>query len=167
MKNARPIDRVPPCVDLASFPSQVRAWWSTIQPQWRVPVLDDWPLPQQIPAGESWQEARLGGSNGLMLIVLCLFWWRKSAEEEFDKVALAEYTSVAEDVAFVFEAILSSGVSSASSTPLTGSARANAQAGANRKVSLQAEETVRSTRSRRSLGGKENAKPSRARRSRA
>lgn len=132
-----------------------------------MPVLEDWPLPLQIPAGESWQGARLGGSNGLMLIVLCLFWWRQVAEEEFDKVALAEYASVAEDVAFVFEAILSSGVSPACNTPLTSSARANTKAGAKRKVSLQAEETVSTARSLRSSGAKENLKVTRARRSRA
>lgn len=131
-----------------------------------MPVLEDWPLPLQIPAGESWQEARLGGSNGLMLIVLCLFWWRQVAEEEFDKVALAEYASVAEDVAFVFEAILNCGVSLTSSTPLTGSARANTRAGANRKVSRQAEQSG-GPRSLRSAGAKENVKVARARRSRA
>lgn len=166
IKNARPIDRVPPSVDLASFPAEVRKWWSTIQPQWRVPALEDWPLPQQIPAGESWQEARLGGSNGLFLVVLCLYWWRQVAEEEFDKVALAEYALVAEDVAFVFEAILSSGVSG-SDTPLTSSARANTRAGAYRKVSLRAEETVGKARALRSSGAKENAKVTRTRRSRA
>lgn len=102
-----------------------------------------------------------------MLIVLCLFWWQQVAEEEFDKVALAEYASVAEDVAFVFEAILSSGVSSVSSTPLAGSARANARTGAICKGSLQVEETAGRARSLRSSAAKENVKPSRTRRSRA
>lgn len=100
-----------------------------------------------------------------MLIVLCLFWWRQVAEEEFDKVALAEYASVAEDVAFVFEAILSSGA--VSTTPLAGSARANARTGAIRKGSLQVEETAGRARSLRSSAAKENVKPSRTRRSRA
>lgn len=132
-----------------------------------MPVLDDWPLPQHIPAAEAWQEARLGGSNGLFLIVLCLYWWRKSAEEEFDKVALAEYASVAEDVAFVFEAILSSGVTHVSQSPLTSSARANARPNDSRKVSLQAVAITGRARSLRSSDTKENTKPLCARRSRA
>lgn len=137
----------------------------TIQPQWRVPVIEDWPLPRQIPEGESWQEARLGGSNGLFLVILCLYWWRKSAEEEFDKVALAEYAAVAEDVAFVFKAILSSGISQLSVSPLTGSARTNAHP--TKRKTLEAKQgSVVAPRSLRSSGAKENVKPLRARRSR-
>lgn len=182
MKNARPIDRVPPSVDLSSFPSEVRAWWSTIQPEWRTPIIEDWPLPQQIPPGECWAEASLGGCNGLFLILLCLYWWRRSAEEASDSIALAEYQSVAEDVIFVFDAILKNGPSQLSQPPLSGSARANTRSSSKRKATLQAsnqpdakaralrssnEKANLKTRALRSSGEQENLKPSRARRSRA
>lgn len=182
IKNARPIDRVPPSVDLSSFPSEVRAWWSTIQPEWRTPIVEDWPLPQQIPPGECWAEASLGGSNGLFLILLCLYWWRRSAEEASDSIALAEYQSVAEDVIFVFNAILQSGPSQLSQPPLSGSARANTRSSTKRKVTLQAPEqpikkarALRSTVEKADLKAKtlrasdeqENLRPLRARRSRA
>lgn len=182
IKNARPVDRVPPSIDLASFPSEVRGWWTTIQPEWRTPIVEDWPLSQEIPRGECWAEASLGGSNGLFLVLLCLYWWRRSAEDALDSIALAEYQSIAEDVIFVLDAILRNGLSQVSQPPLTGSARANARSSTKRKATAQTPEqsnvkarTLRSTgdksnakpRNLRFSGEQENVKPSRARRSRA
>lgn len=130
--------------------------------------MNDWPLPRAIPDGERWQEARLGGDNGLLLIVLCLYWWRRSAEDGGDSESLSEYHSVAEDVLFVFDAVLLSGVYQDTVLPLTGSARANSRTSSKRKATTDiAEETAVETRKLRSSSLKENIRPSRARRSRS
>lgn len=83
-------------------------------------------------------------------------------------MSLSEYQSVAEDVYFVFGAVLNSGVSQDTHPPLTGSARANSRASLKRKAATEdVEETTMETRTLRSSRVKENIKPSRARRSRA
>lgn len=132
-KNARPLSKVPMNIDLASFPDELRQWWKTTQPSWRISNDSDWPLSREVPPGEDWGCSRRGGPNGLFLVIMCLFWCRYTATAEGDKVAIAEYLSVAEDVAFAFGEILH-----CSSFPVSASAPAPSS---NHRPSLAATST--------------------------
>lgn len=102
-KCARRMSKIPTNIDLDSFPDEVRRWWKTTLPAWRVSSDgSEWPLSREVPEGEGWRDARRGGPNGLFLIVMCLYWWRCVSQAEGDRVAYAEYLSVVDDVSFVF-----------------------------------------------------------------
>lgn len=157
LKNARPLSKVPANIDLASFPDEVRQWWKTTQPSWRMPndSVSDWPLSRKVPPGKDWACSRRGGPNGLFLVIMCLFWWRYTAIAEDDRVAMAEYLSVAEDVAFAFGEILhctsfpvsaSAPVPSSSHRPSLATTSTKAtRSGANRAVSAGSAKKTRSS----------------------
>ena len=106
IKNARRMNKMPPQVDLRSFPAQVREWWAAIQPSWRIPVTSEWPLLRDVPEGEDWSCIKKGGPNGLFLVVMCLYWLHEAAKEGDDNIAQAEYLSIADDISFVFDSML-------------------------------------------------------------
>ncbi|KLO06810.1 hypothetical protein SCHPADRAFT_802279, partial [Schizopora paradoxa] len=70
----------PPSFDTATFASQVRAWWTSLMPSWRLPsdgetTVTDWPLQRKVPEGEEWVKVRKTGQNGIFLVLLALSWW--------------------------------------------------------------------------------------------
>ena len=102
MKHARMLHKVPSVIDLATFPGAVRVWWITIQPEWRG---SEWPLTRLIPDTEDWSSMKVGGPNGLFLVIMCLYWWRYLVKERSNEVTCAEFLSVLEDVTFILRAI--------------------------------------------------------------
>lgn len=74
-----------------------------MMPVWRHRSdIGAWPLSRDVPDNENWKSIRRVGAQGLLLVVLGLFWWRSNAKKEREQ---NEYTSVLEDVAWVFSVL--------------------------------------------------------------
>ncbi len=67
-------------------------------------VADKWPLQRNLPDTESWSKVRKVGPNGLSLFLLGLAWWKSATTA--GQSARREYSSVAEDVAWVISNIV-------------------------------------------------------------
>ena len=52
IKHARPMHKIPPNLDLAIFPNEVRLWWTSIQPEWRIQDGSGWSLGRDVPQDE-------------------------------------------------------------------------------------------------------------------
>ena len=87
-----------PTVTIRSFAPAMRAWWCQLQPEWRKFPGLDWPLCRDTPDDETWIEVRKGGGNGIVGVIVCLYWWREAARSSMEH---SEYESVLEDVAWV------------------------------------------------------------------
>ncbi len=98
-----------PEFDVSEFGGEMRKWWSTLMPKWRHPSCttttdaakndSEWPLKRNTPDTESWSKVRKVGPNGLFLVLLGLAWWKGATAGGGG--ARREYSSVAEDVAWV------------------------------------------------------------------
>ncbi|KAH7904230.1 hypothetical protein BJ138DRAFT_964138, partial [Hygrophoropsis aurantiaca] len=65
----------PPVIEKASeFGSTLSAWWTHLQPSWRVPATGN-TLSRTVPEGETWEELMKGGGNGYFTVILALCWW--------------------------------------------------------------------------------------------
>ncbi len=95
--------------DVPDFADEMRTWWKSLMPAWRVPVIanSDWPLTRNEPGdagvAKSWSAVRKAGVNGIFLVVLCLFWWRSAIKSATERDA---YTSALEDVAWVLRELV-------------------------------------------------------------
>ena len=91
---ARP-DRIPPFDCLEKFGSGVIEWWIFIQPDWR-----------RIKCGEThrgsgcWECLYQPGINGLLNIIILVYWWAKTLEEGGKSGDMA-YCWLVEDVTWV------------------------------------------------------------------
>ncbi|TFK79973.1 hypothetical protein K466DRAFT_504691, partial [Polyporus arcularius HHB13444] len=74
---ARKYDKVPKIKSLEGFTTQLRKWWSRLQPTVRIPEDGDiWALEKTAPADPSkWSDVRRGGCNGIFMVLMCLSWW--------------------------------------------------------------------------------------------
>jgi hypothetical protein len=72
-------------------------------PSWRrTEKPRDWPLNREMPAGSSWSETRLGGANGLVIVLIAVSWWLVQAKTSSQR---GEVESVLEDLLFAFMAM--------------------------------------------------------------
>lgn len=93
----------PPIEDVEEYGEQMRAWWSSLQPKWRIAgAKDSWPLGRVVPGGENWDGVARGGANGLMVLIVALAWWFRALEDE---TSARELASMIEDVRWVLDEI--------------------------------------------------------------
>ena len=91
---ARP-DRIPPFDGLKGFASGVVEWWISIQPDWR-----------RLKCGETnqgdgcWESLYQPGINGLLNVVILVYWWAKTLEGSGES-GDAAYHWLANDVTWV------------------------------------------------------------------
>ena len=96
-KKHEPID-----VEQNNFGPQFCAWWTAIQPTWR--ILPGGQYSRVVPDNETWASLRKGGSAGLFVIVVALSWWVWAAEEVVDQLDLC---SIIGDLHWVIQQVCS------------------------------------------------------------
>ena len=72
---------MPQIRDIELFGITCMKWWHKIQPHFRQNGAELLPLPNltQTEDGNPWANIRKGGPNGLVIIMLLLFWWGQFA----------------------------------------------------------------------------------------
>jgi hypothetical protein len=85
------------------LPDQLAAWWVSIQPAER--ILPNGSLSNSIPNGLDWTSLRLGGPNGLVLVVAGLALWRAALDTGKLSGTVARWDTLVSDVRNVFAAI--------------------------------------------------------------
>ena len=100
----------PPSFDIDTFANQMREWWTSLMPGWRLPPAGcdtaetKWPLRRAVPDDEPWLKVRKSGPGGIFLVLLGLSWWRlRSVHGQSSR---REYASVVEDVAWVLKEVV-------------------------------------------------------------
>ena len=89
-----------PSVNTAEYGKQFMEWWKKIQPSWRVSGSEGvLPLFRDVPATETWQAIRKGGTARVYTIVMGLSWWIMAQRVERD----ANAWSVVDDVTWVIQ----------------------------------------------------------------
>jgi hypothetical protein len=89
-------------VEQNDFGPQFCAWWTAIQPTWR--ILPDGQYSRVVPDNETWSGLRKGGSAGLFIIVVALSWWVRTAEHVVDE---SDLCSVVSDLHWVIQQVRS------------------------------------------------------------
>ncbi|KAJ7024568.1 hypothetical protein C8F04DRAFT_921610, partial [Mycena alexandri] len=64
--------------DVTAFASNLRTWWKSINPKWRVGA--DGEL-KQAEEGE-WTELEAPGANGFLNVLIALRWWKEKAGDD-------------------------------------------------------------------------------------
>lgn len=90
---------VVPSVKPGAYGKRFFAWWSLLQPSWRI---DGDSLVRSPPQGESWEGLRKGGTAGIYIVIMGLSWWVKSQFTERDANA---WTTV-DDVSWVIQEMI-------------------------------------------------------------
>lgn len=77
-------------------------WYRGLMPGWRYADITGntkWPLKRVVPDGEDWSEVRKGERNGILVIIMTLWWWKAVSENRPD--IRAKYISAREDFAWL------------------------------------------------------------------
>ena len=80
-QTSHPEEALPLIVDPTKYGPSFMAWWSALQPAWRVALpsseSDDGQalFTKNVPADESWATLEKGGSAGLYFVIMALLWW--------------------------------------------------------------------------------------------
>lgn len=95
-----------PAFEATELGGEMRKWWTSLMPKWRLPPggSEPWPLQRNRPDVESWSKVRKVGPNGLFVVLLGLAWWRSATTA--GQPSRREYSSVLEDVAWVMGDII-------------------------------------------------------------
>jgi hypothetical protein len=106
MQRHRLWDKAPPVDKASEFGATWKAWWKTLQPEWRIPDDDahPWPLVRDLPQNERWQKLVKGGRNGFVLVLLSLTWWMMREKDESRKTV--ESSSAFADVHWALEQMI-------------------------------------------------------------
>ncbi|KAI0044426.1 hypothetical protein FA95DRAFT_1468255, partial [Auriscalpium vulgare] len=79
-KSGRKLEKPPHISNVKTFAIRWRAWWTSMQPTWRLPdERDGWPLLRAEHPDESWSGIRKAGKNGFVVILITLMWWTSAA----------------------------------------------------------------------------------------
>ncbi|KAJ7059031.1 hypothetical protein C8F01DRAFT_1255447 [Mycena amicta] len=84
------------------YAKQWWAWWTGMQPEWRGRTVDGKPGDGN-PEGESWDGLYVSGMNGMLNVVVSLYWW--GCHEKSRGLHSQEWTLATEDVAWALNAI--------------------------------------------------------------
>lgn len=99
----RAFDKVPLIPSLNEYQRLWIAWWTALQPEWR--VAGSWPFPQSSSADDPWEDLLIGGKDGLFVVVMTLAWWSiKFADADGDPSHLEAAIS---DVSWVLSNLIS------------------------------------------------------------
>ena len=90
-----------PSVKPEVYGKRLFAWWTLLQPSWRIQGDSLVRLP---PQGENWEGIRKGGTAGIYIVIMGLSWWIKSQLMERDANA---WTAV-HDVSWVIQEMIMS-----------------------------------------------------------
>lgn len=71
-------------------------WWTGIQPDWRIPGEDGARPSTDVEPGP-WDDLERPGTNGMLVILLSLMWWREIATE----ATIHDWTEAVRDVVWV------------------------------------------------------------------
>ena len=66
--------------DLEEFKNNWHAWYLGMMPTWRAAGIKGavkWPLSRNEPAGEEWGNIRKGERNGIVTLIMTLWWWKE------------------------------------------------------------------------------------------
>jgi hypothetical protein len=85
-----------PSVKPGAYGKRFFAWWTMLQPSWRI---EGDSLVRSAPQGENWEGLRKGGTAGIYVVIIGLSWWIKSQFMERDPHA---WTAV-HDVSWVIQ----------------------------------------------------------------
>ena len=94
-KKHEPVD-----VEQNDFGPQFCAWWTAIQPTWR--ILPGGQYSRVVPDNETWASLRKGGSAGLFVVVVALSWWVRAAGDMVDQLDLC---SIIGDLQWVIQQV--------------------------------------------------------------
>ncbi|KAI0054667.1 hypothetical protein BV25DRAFT_1786157, partial [Artomyces pyxidatus] len=72
LKRGRDYAKPPVIDDWDSYVGDLRAWWISLQPDWRG---TEWPLHRATPPGETWENTMRGGANGFVITLIMMSWW--------------------------------------------------------------------------------------------
>lgn len=103
---ARP-NKLPPYDSLTSFGKSIVKWWISIQPDWRRPGLtcgktsrDEGYGNTSEDEGSCWERLYQPGVNGLLNVIIVVYWWARILEERSES-ADAAYNWLVSDVTWV------------------------------------------------------------------
>ena len=89
-------DRLPPYDSLQSFGKSVIEWWIWIQPDWRRGLKNG----RILRDGGRWDRLYQPGINGLLNVVILVYWWAKIFEERSQPVSEA-YRWLVADITWI------------------------------------------------------------------
>jgi hypothetical protein len=85
------------------LPEELQAWWVSLQPPKR--ILPSGALSSDIPTGLDWSSLRVGGGNGLLVLVVGIAMWRVGMEAGKLGGSVTQWETLINDVRKVFAAI--------------------------------------------------------------
>lgn len=91
----------PTIANTLQYASQFDSWWTSLQPEWR--VSKDGSVLTDVAEG-SWEAVRIGGVNGLLSVVVALFFWGSAAKDEDSRDS--GWISAVKDVDRVLERLI-------------------------------------------------------------
>ncbi|KAH9895249.1 hypothetical protein C8Q73DRAFT_645315, partial [Cubamyces lactineus] len=117
ISRGRRYDRLPIVKSLEHYASAWRKWWAAMQPSCRLPEdAANWPLLPTAPGNPAeWNNIRIGGSNGLFIVITSLAIWLQAASAELD--IQQDFVDAVEDVYWVLEALTASRAGSKRAAP--------------------------------------------------
>ncbi|KAJ7470643.1 hypothetical protein FB451DRAFT_1012407, partial [Mycena latifolia] len=63
----------PPIKDVEQFRRTWKAWWRSLNPEWRRRDGEDSEMSRE--GGREWTELLVSGTNGMRTVLFCLKWW--------------------------------------------------------------------------------------------
>lgn len=83
----------------SDFVDSVFVWWGLIQPPWR--LFERGQVSREV--GGAWDTLYATGTNGLLNVVILVYWWARVLEEQAPQDSFrVDYEMFADDVAWVF-----------------------------------------------------------------
>jgi hypothetical protein len=82
------------------LPEELRAWWVTLQPPER--IMPNGSLSITVPGGLDWSNLRVGGGNGLVVLVVGLAMWREGLDASVLSGHVTQWEALVNDVRSVF-----------------------------------------------------------------
>ena len=109
----RDYNKTPPIDDVDAYATQWWMWWQSVQPRWRTVQHDGSLLRAGTKTTEDWEDLHVAGPRGFMLVLLSLFWWKKSVN-----VTGKEWADSVSDVLWVLTSLIAAGVQNGSDTDM-------------------------------------------------
>ncbi|KAI0308681.1 hypothetical protein OF83DRAFT_1073143, partial [Amylostereum chailletii] len=75
-------EKPPTIASLSKFGEVFHMWWISMQPTW---CGVEWPLKQDGPVNEAWEDLTHGSSNGFVIVIIMLLWWGAQAKDSGEK----------------------------------------------------------------------------------